>query len=1147
MKTIKKIVTNIFFIIICLIVFPLLAFISSIALAEVNWISFDDSTTQKAPEVTLIESDLEKTSFGIHFFGAHVSTIKQNNVSYTVLRVPQGGTSTEIGKPELPSFTQLISVSHGAELEAQVINSSSKILSGYNIYPLQEPGIDLVGAPEPPFIIDNATYQTDAFYPAEIVQLEDLQIIRGVPYILIRIFPVQYNPVTKEQKIYSDIQIRFLHSGGDMDNPFGSKKNRDKDRVLFDRLFLNSSVLNEFIDIELGPDDSNDYKFLIISHADFEAQANLLAQWKKQKGIKTKVVTTDITGGTTNEIKTYITDEYNNFAIDSVLLLGDAEFIPTYYETLHPYHSIETGTDLYYVTLDGIDYIPDIIIGRIPVDTISEAQTVINKIINYEKYPVTDTDFYKNISVAAYFQDNNNDGFEDRRFVLTSEEIRDFLEAESYNVERIYTAQSNVTPTNYNSGSYDAGIPLPPELLRANGFQWNGNSTDITTAINSGRFILNHRDHGADRNMGYSFTGWGDPDFDQDNVTALTNDNLLPIVFSINCATGWFDGETDAYATRNFESFSELFLLQSGGGASGVIGASRVSYSGYNDDMAKGFYDAIWPDFIPGYGSGSAIYQMGEVLRYGKIYMSTLRGESTIRKTEFEEFHYFGDPTMEIWTDVPQDLAVFHNSVIPIGAESYSLQIAEDDALVSLVKDGEILGTAISNSTSPTVTVNFEAPIDTTGQIQVTVTKHNFIPYLGKTNPLYPFETVLNCYDDPNYSGVALSSANINNLALISLTDPVEPANCNQVINFMNTSPYYSRRIPPNAEDIKVILEHFTGNGDGVDPTAVGGSFNWSLFHNSDVEKIMYNIAYWHFMNGYGAAVPTQGDYRHWVTVENVSADFPFNDLSNVNIQGFWVDDPGENFGYNKSFKAADIWKDSVEGYYLPTNGNEYEAVIEPPLTEGNATFLSSMGTEVDDWEPGDMAIVGINEFGLNKNTSFNQAYKGTTPGTPIPVTRIGEGYDFWLVPFLNDEGITVVVRLDANNGAFIEAAYDPHGNLEFPIDPSQPFDPTLEFFWGRNFEKSSYYTLYTPKNLIAYPRSRKIELYWDSVMGADYYRICRNGTSFYYINKNSFIDYNVINSVEYIYTVTAIASTGYESAESTSVSAIPSRSRTRR
>jgi hypothetical protein len=872
--------------------------------------------------------------------------------------------------------------------------------------------------------------------------------------------------------------------------------------IFFDRLFLNCSVLGQSVETEAGP---NDYNFLIITHPDFEAQANLLAQWKKQKGIKTKVITTDITGGTASEIKSYIEAEYNNFSIDSVLLLGDAEFIPTNYQTTHPYHGIETGTDLYFATVAGADYIPDISIGRIPVDTSAEAETVINKIVNYEKNPVSDPNFYENITVGAYFQDRRKwtpasgwippDGYEDRRFVLTSEEIRDFLLAEGYNVDRIYTTEPSITPTNYNNGSYNAGTPLPVELLRANSFPWNGNRTDVSNGISSGRLIVNHRNHGADRNDGYPFTGWGDPYYDHTDISTLTNGELLPLVFSINCETGWFDGETDAYTTRNFESFSELFLLQPAGGAVGVIGSARVSYSGYNDDMAKGFYDAIWPNFMSGYGSGSPIYRMGSVLNYGKIYMSTVRGEGIIRKTEFEEFHYFGDPTMEIWTDIPQDLTVYHDSVIPSDATSYEVEVKQkisednyvplDGALVTLTKDGNIIGTATSSN--GVATVDFGGTLPTTGHydeyIQVTVTKHNYRPYIGRTTVLEPFEHI-NVADCLGESGFAVTAAIINNLGLIDWTgtladwsNTTASADCSAINNFVTANPslFSDDGADYSARNVQTILEHFTGDGDfnwdgqhtlpGEDSSAIGGPFNWAVIENTDVHEVMYAMANWHFINGYGITVPTKGDYKHWITVEIASASAPFAvsggvDKDKVDIEGFWVDNPGAN--KDKEFVAANVWIDTNNPYYQPING-KYQAVIEPPAEEGSATLRSSEGLQDASPDIIDAAVAGISEFGLTKNTKFNEAYNDTQPGMPVFVTRTDGGDDYYLVPFMKPDGrVTVVARVkDGDHGKFKGVAYNYNvdGRVEYPIDPTQTTDP-LTHYWENGLEHSLYHPI---------------------------------------------------------------------------------------
>ena len=161
-----------------------------------------------------------------------------------------------------------------------------------------------------------------------------------------------------------------------------------------------------------------------------------------------------------------------------------------------------------------------------------------------------------------------------------------------------------------------------------------------------------HRDHGMDRNDYYTHTGWGDPYYVETHIAALTNGDLLPVVMSMNCQTGWFDGETDHHPTLSYESFCELFLRKSNGGAVGVFGASRTSYSGHNDFMAEGMIDCVWPNFLPTVANNSgANPRLGPMLNHGKLAMDQLWGDPWgVRQLEYELFHVFGDPSLEMYT-----------------------------------------------------------------------------------------------------------------------------------------------------------------------------------------------------------------------------------------------------------------------------------------------------------------------------------------------------------------------------------------------------------------------------------------------------------------------------------------------------------------
>jgi hypothetical protein len=84
-----------------------------------------------------------------------------------------------------------------------------------------------------------------------------------------------------------------------------------------------------------------------------------------------------------------------------------------------------------------------------------------------------------------------------------------------------------------------------------------------------------------------------------------------------------------------------------------------------NEHLSWGMMDAIWPSFN---ASNAAVYsnkpirRMGEVLYYGRQYMmkAKISSEDTAEKktAEYEAYHWFGDPAMEIRTERPPQIMV---------------------------------------------------------------------------------------------------------------------------------------------------------------------------------------------------------------------------------------------------------------------------------------------------------------------------------------------------------------------------------------------------------------------------------------------------------------------------------------------------------
>jgi hypothetical protein len=747
---------------------------------DTGWVPFTPQGKEGQPPQAYMK---EQTTTGVMVNfdvpGMFVHEQVVGNVTYHRLSIPGHATLTEEGKPELPILGQLIEVPFGVDFEVEVYQSASVSLEGYNVYPSQIQW-NTEDAPEV-FTIDGPAYQADEMYPGDLatVQMQDVGVMRGHRLVFLKVNPVQYNPVTREIEAYSQIEVRLSYSRLAQVEPIEGRLRSAAFESMLQRAVLNYLDLDRFNSRDVSK-DTEAVDYLIITHGDFNPANDPnnpvveLENWKRQKGYRTKVLdVADIPGNqTAADIRSYLLNAYQTWDPPPtyVLLVGDSEFIPTTHRTPHTfaaYNGAETGTDLYYAALDGgdSDYFPDLFIGRLPVDTLAQARVAIGKILDYEQNPPAGATFYTDATLIALFEDDTDptppgsppdaepeDGREDRPWIENIEEVREYLENNNYNAERIYATSSGWPgdPGSSQPASYRNGTPLPVDLtVNGNpgagipGFGWNGDTDDINTAIGNGTFLITYRDHGS-RGAWSGFIG-----FNRGDVDNLTNGNLTPVLLSLACENGWFDNETDAAGLNtgnNSESFGEHWIRNGNGGAVAFVGASRVSSTGWNDFLMFGMHQAIWPGFDPappttGYPAipditSSPLPRMGQVLVFGQVYMANAYTDSSIRLEQFELYHLFGDPEMPIWTEQPAALKVDHPAGIgATGTQDFIVRVTDagsgdpvQNAVVTLNRDNTTLA---AGQTNPAGLARFTLAHIGSGDIQLTATALNFQPYQG--------------------------------------------------------------------------------------------------------------------------------------------------------------------------------------------------------------------------------------------------------------------------------------------------------------------------------------------------------------------------------------------------------------------------------
>jgi len=777
-----------------------------------QWISFERKDTlinalsQRVVNKSMIkvlDSSARNLSLAISLPGMGISyRLMDDSHKYTSLVVP-GSSEFEIGKPDIPIFAEWVLIPNGTSLSVSVDPGQPLVFENIDVPPVQPPKPGFAGAARPQFIKDAITYSTNADYPGIFTEAEPIRNVRGQNCTIMRLYPYQYNPVTRKLSVYENLVAELEFEGGIQPIPKRFKSKQFE--TMLKRLAVNADAVlsaqrqvNEQVGMEddlyiaeeeislhsVGNRMTGGCDYLIVCDPNFEDAADTLARWKRLSGFRTMVVTTLVTGTTADEIESYVDDSQSwPVAPSYLLLLGDAEFIPCFYRFKHPSDADrpnegglmqgKIASDRYYGDTNE-DGIADIYTGRLPVDTAIEAQIAVDRIINYERrpYPITSSihkEFYMDFTCVSYFEDNDANGYEDEPAVQTLEDMYEYLSHAGYRGQRIYYHDANVDPTHWIDACVfedgRRGDPLPAYLRKPN-FLWDGNTADITKAINGGAFLVTYFGHGS-RLMrsiprGYWYPGgWVEPDFRGEDVVALTNGQLVPVVLSLCCMSGWFDNETDdeeyakyeggsvvrTYPTdANDECFCEHFLLNPNGGAVGVIGFTRIVRTGLIADLVWGWMNAIWPDFIQ-YHHGTTeganpLYQMGAVFEYGKYYMLKLdySAHPGLATATIDMATWFGDPTMEIWTGIPERLNVSHPSSIRVGQPSdvvinvltgqrYQRYVPNARVTISHPSAMNDYWTGLTNISG---NIRFtDLMLSQQDGYNIVVTAHNYVPYEG--------------------------------------------------------------------------------------------------------------------------------------------------------------------------------------------------------------------------------------------------------------------------------------------------------------------------------------------------------------------------------------------------------------------------------
>jgi len=578
---------------------------------------------------------------------------------------PQGG----VGEPGLPFASQVIAIPEGASVKVTPGASEGVTLSGVDLAPVQEDPEDQdPGAPAPvlnaespelrrrPLALSNTVYGAKRLFPPRSFSLQSLGKVGGVRLAVLSVPTARYNPGTRQLRITTAANLKVEFTGGQgtfADTRLKLADNADTAQLLAASVINFKTVAGALAPVSPKPCGED---LIIITPPALKPAADRLSIARNAKGVKTEVFQfgSAPVGATKESLKAFIQARVAvpecSKTVKWVLLLGDSNLIPTWMtpkEGADPPATI--ASDVPYSQSGASFTLPNVGMGRIPAGTLAQAENAVTKQIVYtDTPPAAGNAFYNKATVAGYFQikecdSNGNCSFpngksrESRRYMTSVTKVFAGLGAFGKTVDRYITRQAESTPIFLNDGSF-----MPGPFIGTS--PYTGTGEGVRNAINDGRWLVFHRDHAGPG-------GWGDPGFNGALADTLTNGDKLPFILSINCSSGKFDD-----AGQN--TFVDRLLFNPNGGAVGIISATRNTPSFRNEEFARPLANALTGGKVASAGHwlfpiNTPIRRGAAVMQWGRLLLGMRAGFDATWRNMLRYYHYFGDPSVRIYTNGP--------------------------------------------------------------------------------------------------------------------------------------------------------------------------------------------------------------------------------------------------------------------------------------------------------------------------------------------------------------------------------------------------------------------------------------------------------------------------------------------------------------
>ena len=423
-------------------------------------------------------------------------------------------------------------------------------------------------------------------------------------------------------------------------------------------------------------DENQEADYLIITAAPFLAQANRLAAYRQNRnGFRTAVIDVqdvfdEFSYGifyppAIRDFLKYAHDHWTAPSPSYVLFFGDG----TWDYKHHLENSVNRNfvppianpvSDNRYVAFnDREPYVPQMFAGRLPVKSRADAQTVVDKIIQYEQLPLAA--WKKRVT----FLNGGVNDWEQSLFKTESELlIRDFV---------IPPPFGGTATRIYKESEGRLVGELRPEIM---------------AAIDRGCLWFNF--------MGHAGSDTWDLMIQNEDIPELKNGEKLPFITSMTCHTARF-------ANPFMDSFAEVFVITPDRGAIAFWGTTGWGYIYQDNFLLTTLFQYILQDTLLDLGSATTL---------ARIHLWQELGDAPTNRSALDQYTLIGDPALQLGVPKKPDLVLRPENISFLPEE-----ITQKDSLLNVNVHVHNYGLFVEDSVSVSLKILNEEGIPVSQKI----------------------------------------------------------------------------------------------------------------------------------------------------------------------------------------------------------------------------------------------------------------------------------------------------------------------------------------------------------------------------------------------------------------------------------------------